>query len=64
MSKYGGTKWAFFEDGVIIETQRVNDLKRVVQERRHIEGYTGRVWFRDTPEWREASAEAMRKDGF
>lgn len=64
MSKHGRTKWAFFEDGVLFETERTNHLKRRVKERREIEGYKGRVWFRYTDEWRQASAERMRKAGF
>lgn len=51
MSKYGRRKMAFFEDGMIIETDRTCDLKRRVKERRQIEGFKGRVWFRNSEEW-------------
>ena len=54
MSKFGRLKRAFFEDGMIIETERVSHLKRCVRERRVIEGYFGRVWFRPCDAWMSA----------
>lgn len=51
MSKYGPSKLAFFEDCVILDCARSNDLKRAVRVRREIEGYYGRVWFRPCDEW-------------
>lgn len=55
MSKYGRPKRAFFEDGMIIETDHVSHLKRCVRERRNIERYFGRVWFRPCDAWVYAS---------
>lgn len=54
MSKYGKPKRAFFEDGMIMETERGCDLKRRVKERREIEGYRGRVWFRPCADFMDA----------
>lgn len=59
MAKYGRLKRAFFEDGMIMETARVSHLKRCVRERRVIEGYFGRVWFRPTNAW-QSLREAER----
>lgn len=55
MRKYGESKYAYFGDGVIIQTDRVNFLKRCVRMRRNIEGYFGPVWFRPCNAWLHAS---------
>lgn len=45
MSKYGRPKCAFFDDGVVLVSDRSCRLKRAIRVRRQIEGYYGRVRF-------------------
>ena len=59
MNKYGKSKWAYFEDGMMMECARRCDLKRRVRERREIEEYHGRVWFRPCSDFLTALDKAL-----
>lgn len=62
MSKYGRLKEAWFEDGVILSAYRRAELKRAIRVRREVEGYRGRVYFRNGNAWWEAYTAYLNRE--
>lgn len=62
MSKYGRLKEAWFEDGVILSAYRSAELRRAIRVRRTVEGYRGRVYFRNGNAWWETYTAYLNRE--